>query len=85
MVTWESYQVPDDLRYHKEHIWVRLQGASATIGITDFAQQLAGEINHIDIPEVGETVTAEPHRPARRVEGPVLPCLMPRVYPPAST
>ena len=66
MARWESYEAPEGLRYHKDHTWVRLDGASATIGLTDFAQQLAGEINHIDIPEVGEVLNAG--KPMGKVE-----------------
>ncbi|MBM4146029.1 MAG: glycine cleavage system protein GcvH [Nitrospira sp.] len=43
---------PDDLRYHKEHTWVKATGKKATIGITDYAQEALGDIVYIDLPEV---------------------------------
>ncbi len=43
---------PDDLRYHKEHTWVKASGKKATIGITDYAQEALGDIVYIDLPEV---------------------------------
>lgn len=43
---------PDDLRYHKEHTWVKASGRKATIGITDYAQEALGDIVYIDLPEV---------------------------------
>jgi glycine cleavage system H protein len=50
----ESY--PDDLRYHPEHDWVRVEGEEATLGITWFAQDALGELVHFEAPEVGSTV-----------------------------
>jgi glycine cleavage system H protein len=43
---------PDDLLYSREHIWVRVEGDLATIGITDHAQEKLGEIISLDLPEV---------------------------------
>ena len=43
---------PENLRYHKEHTWVRISGKKATIGITDYAQESLGDIVYIDLPEV---------------------------------
>jgi glycine cleavage system H protein len=43
---------PDDLKYHKEHMWVKVSGKKATIGITDYAQDSLGDIVYIDLPEV---------------------------------
>jgi glycine cleavage system H protein len=48
---------PDDLLYHAEHDWVRLDGDTATFGITWFAQDALGEVVFFDPPEVGSTVT----------------------------
>ena len=45
--------VPKDLRYTKTHEWVRVDGDSATIGITDFAQEQLGDIVFIELPETG--------------------------------
>jgi glycine cleavage system H protein len=50
----ESY--PDDLRYHSEHDWVRLDGESATLGITWYAQDALGEVVFFDPPEIGTEV-----------------------------
>jgi glycine cleavage system H protein len=47
-----------ETRYTKEHEWVRLDGATATIGITDYAQQALGDLVFVDLPEPGRTVTA---------------------------
>ena len=52
----ESY--PDDLRYHPEHDWARIEGDEATFGITWFAQDQLGEVVFCDPPEVGATVSA---------------------------
>ena len=49
---------PQDLRYHKEHTWVRISGKKGTIGITDYAQDALGDIVYIDLPEVDATVEA---------------------------
>lgn len=49
---------PDDLKYHKEHTWVKVTGKKATIGITDYAQQSLGDIVYIDLPEVDMDVEA---------------------------
>jgi glycine cleavage system H protein len=48
---------PDDLRYHPEHDWVRIEGDTATFGITWYAQDALGEVVFFDPPEVGSTVT----------------------------
>lgn len=43
---------PEDIKYHKEHSWVRISGNRATIGITDYAQDQLGDIVYIDLPDV---------------------------------
>jgi len=53
----ESY--PDDLKYHAEHDWARIEGDEATLGITWFAQDSLGELVHFEPPEVGSTVTKD--------------------------
>ena len=53
----ESY--PDDLRYHPEHDWARVEGDEATLGITWFAQDSLGELVHYEAPEPGSTVTKD--------------------------
>lgn len=50
---------PDDLLYHAEHDWVRLDGDTATFGITWFAQDALGEVVFFDPPEVGSKVTKD--------------------------
>ena len=50
---------PEELKYTKDHEWVRLSGDVATIGITEFAQGELGDIVFVDITTVGETVDAE--------------------------
>ncbi len=48
--------VPDDLRYTKEHEWCRLKGSRAVVGITDHAQDQLGDIVYVELPEVGDAV-----------------------------
>jgi glycine cleavage system H protein len=50
---------PDDLKYHPEHDWARIDGDVATLGITWFAQDALGEIVFVDPPEVGTTITKD--------------------------
>lgn len=50
--------IPADLKYTKSHEWVKIEGSSATLGITDFAQHQLGDITFIDIPSTGKTVKA---------------------------
>ena len=49
---------PTNLRYHKDHEWVRVEGKQATVGISNFAQDALGDIVFIELPKVGVTVTA---------------------------
>jgi len=62
--------VPDDLRYSKEHEWVRLQGDVATIGITHFAQDQLGDVVFVELPSAGSSVRGSMmwcrHWPSRR-------------------
>jgi glycine cleavage system H protein len=50
--------VPDDLKYTKEHEWVRVEGDRLTVGITDFAQDALGDVVYVDVPETGTEVRA---------------------------
>jgi len=50
--------IPQDLRYHHEHEWVRVSGAQATVGISHFAQDALGDIVFIDTPKSGAVVKA---------------------------
>jgi glycine cleavage system H protein len=47
---------PEDLRYSKEHEWVKVEGDEATIGITDHAQDQLGDIVYVDLPSVGQQI-----------------------------
>ena len=49
---------PDNLRYTKEHEWIKLEGDVATIGITDFAQKELGDIVYVEIETVGQELNA---------------------------
>jgi glycine cleavage system H protein len=49
---------PDDLLYTKEHIWIRVEGKKATLGITDHAQEELGEVVFAELPEVGDSFDA---------------------------
>lgn len=49
--------LPDDLKYSKEHEWVKVEGKIATIGITDHAQSNLGDIVYVEFPKEGEAVT----------------------------
>jgi glycine cleavage system H protein len=50
-------EFPDDVRYTKEHEWIRLEGAEAVIGITDFAQDALGDVVFVELPAVGAVLT----------------------------
>jgi glycine cleavage system H protein len=49
---------PSDLKYTKEHEWIRIDGTTGTVGITNFAQQQLGDVVYVDLPEVGTQLTA---------------------------
>ena len=49
---------PEDLKYHAEHDWARIEGDQATFGVTWYAQDALGEVVFFDPPTVGDTVTA---------------------------
>jgi len=57
MAAAESY--PDDLRYHEEHDWARIDGDEAVLGITWFAADALGELVHFEAPATGATVTKD--------------------------
>jgi glycine cleavage system H protein len=56
-VAGESY--PDDLRYHPEHDWARIEGEEAVLGITWYAQDALGEIVHYEPPQQGSTIAKD--------------------------
>jgi glycine cleavage system H protein len=49
---------PTDLKYTKDHEWVRVSGDTAEVGITDYAQQQLGDVVFVELPDVGSAVTA---------------------------
>ena len=57
MAAAESY--PDDLKYHREHDWARVEGEEAVLGVTWFAQDALGELVHYEAPAAGSTVTKD--------------------------
>jgi glycine cleavage system H protein len=57
MAAQESY--PDELRYHREHDWARIEGDTATLGITWYAQDALGELVHFEPPEEGAHVAKD--------------------------
>ena len=52
----DPYEFPDELYYDKEHVWARVEGNTATIGVTQFGQALAGEIVFVEAPRAGREV-----------------------------
>ena len=50
--------IPSDLKYSKSHEWVRVEGGTGTVGVTDFAQHELGDIVYVELPEVGRKVKA---------------------------
>ena len=57
MAASESY--PDELLYHSEHDWARIEGDEATLGVTWFAQDALGELVHYEAPDIGSTVAKD--------------------------
>jgi len=57
MAAAESY--PEDLRYHREHDWARIEGGEAVLGITWYAQDALGELVHCEPPESGATIAKD--------------------------
>ena len=53
----ESY--PDELKYHREHDWARLEGDTATLGVTWYAQDALGELVHYEPPDVGSSLARD--------------------------
>jgi glycine cleavage system H protein len=54
----EATMYPPDAKYTKEHEWIRIDGDTGTVGITDFAQQQLGDVVYVELPAVGTTVSA---------------------------
>jgi glycine cleavage system H protein len=57
---------PEDLLYTKEHEWLRVSGDTGTVGITDHAQSELGDVVFVELPKVGDKVTA--HKPLGTIE-----------------
>lgn len=52
-------RIPADLRYSKDHEWVRVEGDVAYVGITDYAQDTLGEVVYVELPAVGDSFEAD--------------------------
>ena len=50
--------VPEDLQYSKDHEWIRVEGGTGTVGITDHAQHALGDVVYVELPKVGDTFAA---------------------------
>ena len=59
MTTIDQFEFPDDLLYDQEHVWARVDGNVVTIGMSQFGQDLAGEIVYVEVPRVGRTVSKD--------------------------
>ena len=57
MVKVDDYEVPENLCYHKEYLWARLENGKVKIGMIDFAQKQLHDIVYVELPSVGDTVT----------------------------
>ena len=55
----KDYELPEDVLYHAEHMWARVEGDLVVVGVTDFAQKLAGDIVYVDMPMEGDEVTKD--------------------------
>ena len=53
-----AHNIPDELKYTKDHEWTKSEGDTVVIGITDFAQSALGDIVFVELPEVGKTLSA---------------------------
>ena len=57
MATIENYDFPDDLYYTKEHVWVKADGNIVTIGLSQFGQDVAGDILYVEAPREGREIS----------------------------
>jgi glycine cleavage system H protein len=57
MVKVEDYEVPENLYYHKEYLWARVEDGKVKIGMTDFAQKQLHDIVYVELPSVGDSLT----------------------------
>ena len=51
--------IPEDLKYTKDHEWIRVEGNNATVGITEFAQGELGDVVYVDVETAGESLAKE--------------------------
>ena len=56
MAEFEGYNMPDDLYYHNDDTWTKIEGDQVRIGMTDFFQQAAGDIVYVDLPFEGDEI-----------------------------
>ncbi len=52
----EGYNMPDDLYYHEDDTWIKIEGDKVRVGMTDFFQQAAGDIVYVDLPFEGDEI-----------------------------
>ena len=57
MVKVEDYEVPENLYYHKEYLWAKVENGKVKIGVIDFAQKQLNDIVYVELPSVGDTIT----------------------------
>jgi len=57
MVKVEDYEVPENLYYHKEYLWAKVENGKVKIGMSDFAQKQLNDIVYVELPSVGDTIT----------------------------
>src|SRR5690606_6371700 len=59
LIITKKMNIPSELKYTKDHEWIKIEGDTATIGITDFAQSELGDIVYVEVETVDETLDAE--------------------------
>ena len=57
MVKVEDYEVPEDLYYHEEYLWAKVEDGKVKIGMSDFAQKQLNDIVYVELPGVGDSIT----------------------------
>ena len=57
MVKVEDYEVPENLYYHKEYLWAKVEDGKIKIGMIDFAQKQLHDIVYVELPSIGDTIT----------------------------
>ena len=58
MVMIKEYDMPDELYYSTRHMWLRVEGDEAVVGVTDFTQKAAGEVTYVELPSEGDRAEA---------------------------